>query len=92
MSNDETSIVNPLETPEHRIFLKTRDSVYLSCNVTYARDLGITPQDIRGKTDFDFYPTMLAEKYRSDDERVMASGASFIVSSMALQVFSRLVR
>lgn len=33
------------------------------------------PEQLEGKTDFDFYPSELAEKYRADDKRVMDSGA-----------------
>jgi rsbT co-antagonist protein RsbR len=57
-----------------KVFLKDRDSRYLTCNENYARDLKIEPLGIEGKTDFDFYPRSLAEKYREDDRRVMASG------------------
>jgi PAS domain S-box-containing protein len=57
-----------------RIFFKDRDSVYISCNDNYARDLHIIPDEIAGKTDHDFYPQELAEKYRADDKRIMKSG------------------
>ena len=33
--------------------------------------------DLIGKTDFDLFPTELAEKYRQDDQRVLASGQTF---------------
>ena len=57
-----------------RIFLKDADSIYLSCNANYARDLGLEPQDMIGKDDFAFHPRELAEKYRADDRKVMESG------------------
>ena len=38
------------------------------------RDPGIEPDEIAGKTDFDFYPRESAEKYREDDQRLMESG------------------
>lgn len=57
-----------------KIFLKDLDSTYLSCSENYAQDLGIEPEAIVGKTDFDFYPRALAERYRADDRRVMDSG------------------
>ena len=38
-----------------RIFIKDRNSVYLSCNGIYASDLGITPEEIVGKDDFAFH-------------------------------------
>ena len=39
--------------------------------------LGRSPDEIIGKTDFDFYPAELAEKYRQDDARVHATGTVF---------------
>jgi two-component system CheB/CheR fusion protein len=48
--------------------------VYVSCNENYARDLKIKSNEIAGKTDYDFYPKELAEKYRADDKRIMKSG------------------
>ena len=63
-----------VENLPQKVFLKDTNSVYLSCNENYARDLGITPEEIAGKTDYDFYPKELAEKYRADDKRLVESG------------------
>jgi PAS domain S-box-containing protein len=63
-----------VENLPQKIFLKNKDSVYISCNENYARDLKIKPDKIAGKTDYDFYPKELADKYRADDKRIMASG------------------
>ncbi len=60
-----------VENLPQKIFLKDKNSVYISCNENYARDLKITPAHIVGKTDYDFYPKELAEKYRADDKRAM---------------------
>jgi PAS domain S-box-containing protein len=57
-----------------RIVYKDRESVFVSCNDLFARDLGIPAAEIAGKTDFDIHPRELAEKYRADDRRVMDSG------------------
>ncbi|MDD5084834.1 MAG: PAS domain S-box protein [Candidatus Omnitrophica bacterium] len=63
-----------IENLPQKVFLKDRNSVYISCNENYARDLKIKPEEIVGKTDYDFFPTHLAEKYRADDKKVMESG------------------
>ncbi|MBI2470691.1 MAG: EAL domain-containing protein [Planctomycetes bacterium] len=63
-----------LENLPQKIFHKDRNSVYVSCNENYARDLRILPEEIAGKTDYDFYPKELADKYRADDKRIMESG------------------
>lgn len=57
-----------------KIFLKDINSVYIYCNRNYARDLKIKPEEIVGKTDYNFYPKDLAEKYRTDNKRIMESG------------------
>ena len=44
-----------------RIFIKDRNSVYISCNENYASDLGITPEQIVDKDDFAFHPPELAQ-------------------------------
>ena len=56
-----------------RIFLKDLNSVYITCNQNYSRDLRIEVDAISGKTDFNFHPRELAEKYRADDRWIMAS-------------------
>ena len=62
------------ENLPQKIFFKDRQSVYISCNENYARDLGILPEEITGRTDYDFFSKELAEKYRADDERLMEGG------------------
>ena len=64
-----------IEHLPQRIFFKDRHSVYISCNQPYANDLGIRPEEIAGKTDYDFHPQPLAEQYRADDRRIMEAGA-----------------
>lgn len=70
----ETQFRTLIETLPSKVFLKDRNSTFLACNKNYARDLKIRPEDVVGKTDFDFFPTLLAEKHRKDDARIMESG------------------
>ena len=63
-----------LENLPQRVFYKDKNLVYVSCSENYARDLKIRPDEISGKTDYDFYPKVLAEKYRADDNRIMKLG------------------
>ena len=65
-----------IENLPQRIFLKDKNSIYISCNENYARDLKIKPDEITGKTDYDFYPREIAEKYHADDQRIMRLGNS----------------
>lgn len=63
-----------LENLPQKIFYKDKNSIYVSCNENYARDLNIQPDEIVGKTDYDFFHKNLAEKYIADDRRIMRSG------------------
>jgi PAS domain S-box-containing protein len=63
-----------LENLPQKIFYKNKDSLYISCNKNLARDLHIRPDEISGKTDYDFYPKEFAEKHRADDRRIIESG------------------
>ncbi len=63
-----------IENLPQKIFLKDKDSVYVSCNENFARDFKIKHEEITGKTDYDLFPSELAEKYRADDKRIAASG------------------
>lgn len=60
----------------HRVLFKDKNCVYISCNKAFANDLKIKPDEITGKTDHDFFPNELANKYITGDKRVIASGAA----------------
>jgi len=74
-----------LENLPQKIFYKDKNSVYISCNENYASDIEIKPEEIAGKTDYDFYPKDLAEKYRADDRRIMESGKSEDIEEKYIQ-------
>ena len=74
LQRSESKYKTLVENLPQKIFLKDRDLIYISCNQHYANDLRIAPADIAGKTDYDFYPKELAEKYRADDKQIMESG------------------
>ncbi|KPJ61140.1 MAG: hypothetical protein AMJ42_01235 [Deltaproteobacteria bacterium DG_8] len=74
LRKSESKYKTLLENLQQKIFHKDRNSVYVSCNQNYARDLNIKLDEIAGKTDYDFYPKKLAEKYRADDKKVIELG------------------
>ncbi|MCB9419472.1 MAG: PAS domain S-box protein [Ardenticatenaceae bacterium] len=65
------SLVNSL--PQN-IFRKDVNGRYTFANTHYAQILGCSPEHIIGKSDFDFHPPELAQKYQADDRRVMING------------------
>lgn len=85
LEKSESKYRTLLENLPRRIFLKDTNSVYVSCNENYARDIKIKPEEIAGKTDYDFYPKKLAEKYRADDKRIMEGGKTEDIEEKYIQ-------
>ncbi len=55
-------------------WLKDKDGKFLAVNEPFAKACGKAKEELLGKTDFDFWPKELAERYRDDDEQVMKTG------------------
>lgn len=60
-----------VETLPLCVYRKDRAGRFTFGNQRFCRTLNLPLESIRGKTDFDFYPTDLAAKYRNDDLEVM---------------------
>ncbi|MBU6398747.1 MAG: PAS domain S-box protein [Verrucomicrobia bacterium] len=63
-----------VEAQPQRVFRKDREGRFIFGNQKWCETLGKLPEAFLGKTDFDFYPKHLAEKYRADDQRVLDTG------------------
>jgi len=63
-----------LENLPQKIFFKNSALTFVSCNENFANELNIKSSEITGKTDYDFFPQEIAEKYRKDDFDFLASG------------------
>jgi diguanylate cyclase (GGDEF)-like protein/PAS domain S-box-containing protein len=55
------------------IFYKSRKGVYRGCNKAFAVSLGLSREEIVGKTIYDFHPKELADKYHEKDEELYAN-------------------
>ena len=63
-----------VETIPQMILCKDLDGRFTFANDKFCAELGTTLENFTGKTDFDFFPKELAEKYRRDDKQVLESG------------------
>jgi PAS domain S-box-containing protein len=63
-----------VENIPQKILTKDRNCRWTSVNESLARDFGIRPEQIFGKTNSDLFPKVLADKYTADDKRVMETG------------------
>jgi PAS domain S-box-containing protein len=60
-----------IENLEQCVFLKDADFRFVAVNPPFCRAIGRSEAEILGRTDFDFYPAELAEKFREDDRQVL---------------------
>ena len=60
------------------IYFKDRSGRLLLVNETHARGLGLKPQEVAGKTDFDIFPKQRALAMAKDDQHVMTTGKAVI--------------
>jgi PAS domain S-box-containing protein len=58
------------------VFMKNREHRWVAVNHAFCRLLGSTPEQLLGKTDFDFVPKRDAELYWQQDEHVFNTGKS----------------
>ncbi len=60
------------------IYFKDRKGELVLVNQAHAKALGMKPEDVIGKTDFDFFPKNRAERIATDDRYVIKTGKSMI--------------
>lgn len=61
------------QVPDY-LFVKDRESRFIVANKAVAADLGASPEDLIGKTDFELHPRSLAEQFYADEQQVIRSG------------------
>ncbi|HTL57243.1 MAG TPA: SpoIIE family protein phosphatase [Candidatus Limnocylindrales bacterium] len=66
-----------VETLPQNIFRKDLQCRFTFANQQFCKTLGRPLEEIVGKTDFDFFPQELAEKYQRDDRRVIETGQPY---------------
>ena len=65
------------------IFLKDRDGKFITINATLERMLGMSREEIKGKTDYDIAPKEVADYWRNNDKKVMATGKAIQIEEVA---------
>jgi PAS domain S-box-containing protein len=56
------------------IYAKDAHSRFTACNKLVANRMGADPAELIGKTDFDFFPREMAEKFFADEQALIQSG------------------
>ena len=63
-----------LDSSPSMIWIKDKKGKYLQINRTFSNIIGLSQENIIGKTDYDIFPKDLADKYCKDDRIVVNSG------------------
>ncbi|MBI5383245.1 MAG: response regulator [Verrucomicrobia bacterium] len=73
LRNSEAFYATLVESLPQFIIRKDREGRFTFANQRFCKALGQPLAEILGRTDHDFYPRHLADKYHRDDQRVMAT-------------------
>ena len=65
------------------IFLKDLDGKFITINASLERMLGISREEIKGKTDYDIAPKEVADYWRTHDKQVMATRTAIQIEEVA---------
>jgi len=60
------------------IYAKDAQSRFTAANKLVANRMGVEPEQLIGKTDFDFFPREMAEKFFNDEQALLKSGQALI--------------
>lgn len=60
------------------IYFKDRQNRFVLVNRAHAAALNLTPQEVIGKSDLDFFPKEIGEKYYADDTDIIRTGKAII--------------
>lgn len=79
LAEDRNLLRTLVDTLPDSIFVKDAEGRFILDNQTHMRFLGVQgPEDVTGKTVYDFHPRELADQYTADDRAVLASGEPLI--------------
>ncbi len=94
LRNREMMCRKAIEHLPHRVFMKDVNHTYVFCNAAYSHDFNITPDEISGKSDSDFFSKELAAKMVTEESEILRSGVTremeepYVVSGQELTVLA----
>src|ERR1017187_2525641 len=60
------------------IYAKDKQGHFVLNNTAHAKSFGVTPQELLGKSDFDYFPPELAQQFFSDEQKIIETGQPVI--------------
>jgi PAS domain S-box-containing protein len=78
LANERTLLRTMIDLMPAFIYAKDTGSRFIACNAHLAQNMGTVPEEAIGKTDFDFFPRELAEKFMADEQALIQSGTAIM--------------
>jgi PAS domain S-box-containing protein len=68
-----------IDSMTEQVYVKDTEGRYFLSNVAHVRALrALNAEEVAGKSDTDFYPKELAERYRADEQEIFRSGRPLV--------------
>ena len=62
-----------------KVYAKDKQGRFVLNNIAHAKGLGVnSPEEIKGKSDFDFFPPELAAQFYTDEQKTIETGVPVI--------------
>lgn len=74
--NERAFLRSLIDAATDLIYFKDRNSIYLGCNKASEAFTGLTEQEQRGRSDFDFFDREMAETILKHDQKVLQGGVA----------------
>jgi len=79
LESEHTLLRNLIDNVPDRIYAKDSEGRFIICNEALSRRMGMaSPTEIVGKSDFDFLPREIAQRFRTDEQTIIQSGTPMI--------------
>jgi len=78
LAHERTLLRTMIDLIPAYIYAKDTQSRFIAMNTALARNMVTDPANAIGKSDFDFYPPELANKFYSDEQELLKSGSAII--------------
>ncbi|MHC4529861.1 MAG: PAS domain-containing sensor histidine kinase, partial [Planctomycetota bacterium] len=79
LAKERNSLRTLIDNLPDFIYIKDTESRFTACNAAISDFMGgVTPAELIGKTDFDYYPREQAEEFYADEQQIIRTGAPLV--------------